>query len=85
MLSVHSSFYEGPSPVHTHVYIDPRGRLTVMASSDNCFCTCRPSVHPHFLKQFKFQVKTMFPTGKTVGLAQWIIDDTCLVLHYLAS
>ena len=21
----------------------------------------------------------MFATGKTVGLAEWIIDDTCLV------
>ena len=32
-------------------------------------------------KQNKFQVKTMFTTGETVGLAEWIIDDTCLVLH----
>ena len=23
----------------------------------------------------------MFATGETVGLAEWIIDDTCLVLH----
>ena len=28
-------------------------------------------------KQNKF--KTMFATGETVGLAEWIIDDTCLV------
>ena len=23
--------------------------------------------------------ETMFATGKTIGLAEWIIDDTCLV------
>ena len=23
----------------------------------------------------------MFTTGETVGLAEWIIDDTCLVIH----
>ena len=23
----------------------------------------------------------MFATGKTVGLAEWIIDDICLVLY----
>ena len=34
-------------------------------------------------KQNKFQAKTMFTTGETVGLAEWIIDDTCLfVLFY---
>ena len=25
----------------------------------------------------------MFATGKTVGLAEWIIDDTCLVLDVI--
>ena len=25
----------------------------------------------------------MFITGETVGLAKWIIDDTCLVKNYL--
>ena len=39
----------------------------------------RPSVLPHFSKPNKFQAKTMFTTGETVGLAEWIIDDTCLV------
>ena len=37
-------------------------------------------VRPHFSKQNKFKAKTMFATGKTVGLAEWIIDDTCLVV-----
>ena len=38
----------------------------------------RSSVH-HFSKQYKFQAKTMFAAGETVCLAEWIIDDTCLV------
>ena len=29
-------------------------------------------------------MKTMFVTGESVGLAEWIIDDTCLVLNYLS-
>ena len=40
-------------------------------------------VRPHFskyTKQNKFQAKTLFTTGQTVDLAEWIIDDTCLVL-----
>ena len=39
----------------------------------------RPSV-PNFqnlVKQNKFQVKTLFTTGKPVGLAGRIIDDIC--------
>ena len=64
-------------------FIDPRGRPTVTVGSDHCFCTRRPSVRPHFSKQNKFQVKTMFATGETVGLAEWIIDDTFLVYFYI--
>ena len=30
--------------------------------------------------QNKLQAKTMLATGETVGLAEWIIDDICLVL-----
>ena len=40
---------------------------------------------PHFSKQNRFQVKTMFATGDTVGLAEWIIDDTCLVFFCFLS
>ena len=29
------------------------------------------------------QQKTMFATGVTVGLAEWIIDDNCLVFFFL--
>ena len=56
-----------------------------MAGSDNCFLhmsSVRPSVRLHFSKQIKFKAKTIFATGETVGLAEWIIDDTCLVLSY---
>ena len=47
----------------------------------NCFCTCRPFVRPSvrpspLLNTNKFQAKTISTTGKTVGLAEWIIDDT---------
>ena len=61
------------------ISIDPLGRPTATAGRDHCFCTCRPfvrpSVRPHFSKQNK--AITMF--GETVDLAEWIIDDTCLV------
>ena len=41
----------------------------------------RPSVptFQNLAKQNKIQAKTMFTTGETVGLAEWIIDNTCLV------
>ena len=37
----------------------------------------RPSKHFKSIKTK--QQKTMFATGVTMGLAEWIIDDTCLV------
>ena len=43
----------------------------------------RSSVRPHFSKQNQFQAKTMLATGEIVGLAEWIIDDTYLVLLYV--
>ena len=60
--------------------IDPLGQPTVTAGRDHyCFCTCCPSVptFQNLAKQNK--AKTLFATGETVGLAEWIIDDTCLV------
>ena len=40
----------------------------------------RPSpIFKNLGKQNEFQAKTMFSTGETVGLAEWIIDDSCLV------
>ena len=44
----------------------------------------RPSVRVHFSKssktKHKIETKTMFTTGETVDLAEWIIDDTYVVL-----
>ena len=54
-------------------FIDPLGRPTVMADSDHCFRMCRTSI-PTF--QSKFQAKTKFIIAETVGLADWIIDDS---------
>ena len=61
---------------------DPLGRPTIPAGSDHCFATCCPYVRPSPLyKSSKTKrQKTMFATGETVGLAEWIIDDTCVVL-----
>ena len=33
-------------------------------------------------KQSTFQTKTMFAIGETVGLPEWIINDTCLVSFF---
>ena len=63
-------------------YADP----TVAPGSDHCFRTCYQSVCPYVLfkisqNKTNFKRKTMFTTGETVGLAEWIIDDTCRVIH----
>ena len=57
--------------------IDPLGQPTLTR-------TYRP-----FVRQSTFQnlakqnkVKKMFATGETVGLAEWIIGDTCRKLHF---
>ena len=69
------------------LYTDPLGQPKVTAGRDNCFFrTCcpsvRPSIRPHFSnleKQLK-PLRTMFATGVTMGLAEWITEDTCLVV-----
>ena len=40
-------------------------------------------IFQNLAKQNKFQANTMFTTGETLGLAEWIIDDTCLVIVIL--
>ena len=65
-----------------NVFVDPLGRLTVTAVSDNCFLTCRPSV---IAEQNIFQTNRIFTTGETEDQAEWIIDDTCLCLSLLLS
>ena len=57
---------------------DPLGRPTVMAGGDHCFRTCCSFISLG-QKQNKFQAKATLTTSETVGLAEWIIDDTCLV------
>ena len=63
------------------------GQPTAKAGRDHCFRTCFPYVRTYgppsqlFKSSKTKQQKTMFATGVTVGLAEWIIDDTCLVLH----
>ena len=57
----------------------PQSRLVVIIVFTHVI---RPSVptFQNLARQNKFQVKTMFTTGETVDLAEWINDDTCLVL-----
>ena len=50
-----------------------------MSSIRNPVCT---SICPHKKKQF--QVRIVIATGGTLGLAEWIIDDTCLVFSISA-
>ena len=61
--------------------LDPRGRPSVTACSHHYFLTRCPSVLPstfqYLAKQNNCQVRIGFTTGGTVGLAEWIIDDTC--------
>ena len=68
---------------------DPLGRSTVSAGSANYFRTLFPSVRPYFsktiAKQNKHRVKIMIATGRTVGLVEGIIDDSCLVPFGLLS
>ena len=54
---------------------DPQSRLLVII----VFARVVPSyVRPQIFKQNEYQVNTMFSTGETVGLAEWIIEDTGL-------
>ena len=41
------------SSCHFFDNFDPLGRPTVTAGRDHCFCTCRPSIRPHFSKSSK--------------------------------
>ena len=62
--------------------IDPLDQPKVTAGRDHCFRTCCPSVRPSplFKSRKTKQQKTMFATGETLGLAEWILDDTCPVV-----
>ena len=65
--------------LHFDDIIDPLGRPTVTAGSNHCFRTRCPSVptFQNLAKRNKFHAKTMFTTGDTVGLVEWIIAFSC--------
>ena len=62
--------------------IDPHGQPIVTACSDHCFHTYIPLVRPPLFKtkhnSSEYNVHHWRDCG--VGLAEWIIDDTFLVL-----
>ena len=71
--------------------IDLLDRPTVPAGSDHYFPTCfrlyiRTSVptFQNIAKQNNLREKIMIAASGTVGLAEWIIDDACLVVHILS-
>ena len=53
---------------------------TVPAGSDHYFHTECPPVHTYVPK---LQNKATITAGRDSGLAEWIIDDSCLVFHYI--
>ena len=63
-------------------FIDPLGLPTVTAGSDHCFRTCCPSARPSKSRKKHKQSENNVATSETMGLAGWIIDDTCLVYLY---
>ena len=66
--------------------IDPFGRPTVMAVSDDYFHTCRPSVRPSVpTKQNIFLSENSDRYWRDLGLAEGIIDDTCLLYIYICN
>ena len=65
-----------------HQIIDPLGQPTATAVVIIVFAhVVRPS--PLFKSSKTKQQKTMVAAGETVCLAEWIIDDTCLVNDYV--
>ena len=63
-------------------YLDPVGQPKVTQVGIIVIAhVVLPYVRPSalFKSRKTKQQKTMFATGVTMGLAEWIIDDTCLV------
>ena len=62
----------------------PLGRPTVMAGSDHYFHTCYPSIRvrpsPPYSKSRKIKQFSSENSGGIAGLAEGIIDNTCLVI-----
>ena len=67
------------------IFLDPLGRPTIKAISDQCF-HLRPSVRLRFFqnraKQNNFQVTIVIATSWIVGLAVRIIHDSCFCFLY---
>ena len=66
-------------------FFDPRGRPTITAGGDHYFRTCCLYVRPHFSKSrrtktCKVQERIGIGSGGTVGLVEWIIDNTPVFL-----
>ena len=64
-----------------YIFIDPRGRSIVTVGSDHYFPKFRSFVptFQNLTNQNKIQVNIVLTTGGTVGLAEWIIDNSFLV------
>ena len=63
--------------------VDPTRPTTVTAGSDHYFRTCYPSVRPSVRSSVRPHFSKVISTGRTVEMAEWIIDDTCLVTLYI--
>ena len=70
--------------LYTLLIFDPLGRPTITADSYHYFHTCCPSVSPQLskngAKQNNFKVRIVIATRGILGLAEGIIEDTCLVV-----
>ena len=63
------------------MFVDPRGRPAVTAGSDNYFRMCCLYVasvptFQNLVKQKKVQARIVIANSESMGLAEWIIDDT---------
>ena len=57
---------------------DPKSRPVMITIFAHVFCTSVRALQ-NLAKQNNSQVRIVIATGGTEGLAEWIIDDTCLV------
>ena len=60
-----------------YIYYKTNMKKFIHSANPHVVTACRNHCFQNLAKQNN--VKTMFATGETVGLAEWIIDDTCLV------
>ena len=77
------------APLLLSKFADPRGRPTVTAGSDNCFCTCRPFLRPSVRSSPLFQSKTNFKRKQCSLVARlWVWPSGSLmtpVLYFVFS